>query len=362
MEQVDHFSKWAITLKEAGDRLTARPPEPHDLHLAKDFLDKQIIDIHGAKVVRVNDLKLMRFNGEYHLTGADIGLAGLCRRMNLDKLVDGFLHIFKRHLPEKVIAWNFVERLSGDKPTVKLTVEQSKVNQLHPADIAEILTDLSPQERTAVMETLDEETAASALRGVEPEIGLEILDDLSAEKAASILEEMSPDDAADILGELPAEKVQQILSGIGPEEAADLQKLLKHEEDTAGGLMTPEFISLPGNLTVDQAIHQLREMSPEAEMVYYLYVVDDEDHLKGVVSLRDLIVSKPNTPLNGIMTTKIVKVPLSAEKQEVAESIAKYDLLAVPVVDESNKLVGIVTVDDVVDELIPSRWRRKSRS
>jgi magnesium transporter len=362
MEAVDHFSKWIITLKDSKERITQHQPSPHDLYLVKDFLDKQVIDIHGAKVVRINDLKLMRFNGEYHLTGADIGLRGLCRRLKLEDFLQKLLGLFKKKLPEKVIAWNFVELLSPEKPRVKLTVEQSKINQLHPADIAEILTELSPQERTAVMEHLDDEKAADALGDVEPEISLEILDDLSAEKAASILQEMKPDEAADILGELPEEKVTEILSEIGGEEAADLKNLLAHKEDTAGGLMTPKFISLSGNLTVEEAINKLREMSPDAETIYYLYVVDEEEHLKGVVSLRDLIVSKPTTPLNAIMTSKVVKVLSSATKEEVAEIIAKYDLLAVPVVDESGKLLGIVTVDDVMAELVPPRWKRRMRN
>jgi flagellar motility protein MotE (MotC chaperone)/sporulation protein YlmC with PRC-barrel domain len=267
-EDVDYFSKRVITLKIAGDKIVLYQPSSRDLFLVKDLLDRQIIDIYGAKVVRVNDLKLMRFNADFHLAGADIGLSGLIRRLNLERPVKALQSLFKKPHHEHVIAWNFVELIPGEKPKVKLTVEQNKINQLHPADIAEILTGLSPQDRAVVMETLDEEKAASALGEVETEITLDILDDLSKEKVASILKEMNPDDAADILGELPKEKVSEILSTLELREAADLKDLLKHPEHTAGGLMTTEFISLSEKLTVEQTIQHLREKAPDAETIY----------------------------------------------------------------------------------------------
>lgn len=358
-DEIDYFSKRVIALTIQQDKIVLYEPSSRDLFLVKDLLDRQIIDIHGAKVVRVNDLKLMRLNHDFHLAGADIGLSGLIRRLNLEGPVKTILGLLRKPHPEQVVAWNFVELIPGEKPKVKLTVEQNKINQLHPADIAEILTSLSPQDRAVVMEALDEEKAASALGEVETGITLDILGDLSKEKVAAILKEMNPDDAADILGELPKEKVTEILSTLELREAADLENLLKHPENTAGGLMTTEFISLSEKLTVEQTIQYLREKAPDAETIYYLYVVDDEDQVIGVVSLRDLIVAKPTTLLSAIMAAKLVKVHSSASKEEVAELIAKYDLLAVPVVDESERLIGIITVDDVVDILLSRRWKRK---
>lgn len=359
-DDIDLLSHRVVTLRTSAGLIVSREPAPEDLFLARDFLDKQILDIHGAKVVRVNDLKIAYLNKDFHLIAADVGFRGLLRRMNLEKSVNQVLHWVGKPLQEHLIPWNFVEPISSGHPKVKLTVPQSKITQLHPADIAEILKDLAPAERTAVMESLNEEMAAEALHDVAPQLSLEILDDLTPEKAASILEEMNPDDAADILAELPEEHRRHILSGMDAEEAADLKELLlHHDEETAGGLMTPEYISLPDDLTAEQTINRLRELSPEAETIYYLYVVNQNDHLEGVVSLRDLIVAKPNLKLKEFMTTKIIKVATSAKKEEVAELIAKYDLLALPVVDESKKLVGIITVDDAMDLLIPQRRSRK---
>lgn len=359
--QVDLLSHWVVTLKEIQARLPLRSAMPTDLFLAKDFLDKQILDIDGAKVVRVNDLKIARFNGDFHLIAADVGLSGLLRRLKVESLLKKATHMLGKPLHDHLVAWNLVEPISGHNPKVKLMIPQSKMSQLHPADIAQILKELSPPERAAVLESLDEEKAAEALHDVEPALTLDILDDLSPEKATSILEEMNPDDAADILSELPQEKVEEILSDISAEDAADLKQLLSHREDTAGGLMTTEFVSLPEELSAAEAIARLRKLSDDTETVYYLYITDHEEHLKGVVSLRNLIVAESHAKLKDIMAAKPVKVTSSAHKEEVVELIAKYDLLALPVVDGSEKLVGIVTVDDIVDVLLPARWKRKVR-
>lgn len=359
-DDLDLLSRHIVTLRNPIGRIAPREPEPQDLFLAKDFLDKQIVDIHGAKVVRLNDLKLGYLNGELRLIAGDVGFRGLLRRMNLEKPLDSILLLFGKRLQEHLIPWNFVEPISSHTTKVKLTVPQSKITQLHPADIGEILKNLAPPERAAVMESLDKEVAAEALHDVEPELSLEILDDLPPEKAASILAEMNPDDAADILAELPLEHRRGILAGMPAKEALGLTDLLSHHnEATAGGLMTTEYVSLSQEFTAEQTINRLRAIAPEAETIYYLYVVDRDDHLQGIVSLRDLIVAKPDTPLKSIMTTKIVKVPTTAKKEEVAQLIAKYDLLAIPVVNQVDKLVGIITVDDAMDVLISLRSRRR---
>lgn len=359
MKQVGLISRRLIIIDIPIKDIVWLPVLDQELLLAKELLDKQIVDIDGAKVVRVNDLKLARLNEEWYLVAADVGLRGLLRRFGLEKGVESILKQLGKTLPFSFISWELVEPLGTETSRVKLKVSHQRISKLHPADIAEIIASVAPPERQAIFDSLESEMAAEALQEMEPQIQLEILDNLTEDKASQIVEEMSPDDAADLLRDLPEDKARTLLDAISRPEAEEIKELLEYNEDTAGGLMTTEYIAIKSTLTAEETIQKLRELSPEAETIYYLYVVDEEEHLTGVLSLRELIISPPGRLIQEILHPKALSVSIDASKEEVANLMNKYDFLAVPVLDEEKKLVGIITVDDVLDLLMPVRWKRR---
>jgi magnesium transporter len=333
-------------------------PGEHDLYLARDVLDKQIIDTHGVRVVRVNDLELARVNGHFYVANVDIGGWGLLRRLGVAQAVQKVAGRLGRGSPPGVISWDNVELLAGDQP-MRLKVPGDKIVELHPADLAEIISDLTRTESGKLLESLDVKTVADALEEVEPDFQASLVETMSDEKVADVLEEMAPDEAADLLAELPQERSQELLKLMEREEAEDVRRLLTYPEDTAGGIMNTEFIAIALHLTAEQAISVLRETAHEAETIFYVYVTDSDNHLLGVFSLQDLVLAKPQTPVTEFMHRRFVSVNLDDSQDVVAQMISKYNLLAVPVVDGQNRLHGIVTSDDALDKIIPTKWKKR---
>jgi len=251
---------------------------------------------------------------------------------------------------------------------LRLRVTQDRIDRIHPADLAGIIEDLAASDQASLIGSLDEETAADALEQLPVDTQLSILEDLHPDRAADIIENMEPDDAADLLSEIDQDKQQEILQLMEPEEAQDIRELLAHPEETAGGLMTTEYLSVPPGLNVAQTFEHIRQAAEDAELVYYIYVLDDTEHVLGVVSLRELITASPQTPITDIAHDDVVTVDLMTARDEVATTIARYDFVALPVVDAEGHMQGIVTVDDVVDVLLPEKLRKmlprvgKSRS
>jgi Mg2+ transporter MgtE len=319
-------------------------------------------------VVRVNDLQLAESGGAMLLVGADIGFRGILRRLGIEKIVKSLARLFGRDLPMVLVSWDVVDAIApgagqGGTPAgddaVRLRISGSRIAKLHPADIADIVEELGAKERRAVFETLTEEMAADTLEEMELEDQVSVIEHMDAERASDILEEMPPDEVADILTELPEDRAQQILGLMEKEEAEDVQELLAYEEHTAGGLMTTEYVAVPDTLTAQDCIETLRRMEPDAESIYYVFVVDPEEHLQGVLSLRDLIVAPPDKPIGEIMNRDVVTVRLEDGQKEVAAVLSKYNLLAVPVVDDEFRLQGVVTVDDALDAVLPESVKRK---
>ncbi len=327
--------------------------------LREDLLDKQIVDIDGRKVVRVNDLRLDDVEGNLHLVAVDVGASGLLRRLG----IEGAYRIVARNLnlptPERYIDWEDVDPVESSIASIKLRVPHQGLAELHPADLAAILDKLAPRDRAGVLASLDDEAVADAMEEMEPDTQVEVLEDLAPERAADILEEMSPDDAADLVADLDQNVRDQILGHMERTEAEEVQELLAYPEDTAGGIMTTAYITVGAQFTAAGAIDLLRELEPDAETIYYVYVVDDDDRLVGVLSLRDLIVARPNTLIADVMIDEPVAVGAYAKQDEVAEVVAHYNLLAVPVVDDDRRLVGIVTIDDAIDTVIPTAWKKR---
>jgi CBS domain-containing protein len=356
------LSRWRITeLNEQGarlnsDKLNLRPFVRRDgeVLLARDVLDKQLIDVDGKRVVRVNDVQLIEAAGELRVTGADVSLQGLYRRL----APGGF---FGTRKPVEVLDWADVGYLATDAATVQLKSSSGKLARLHPVEIARLAEALSYHHGFEVVESLDDETAAETLEEMPAERQARILGNMDEERAADILEWMSPDEAADVLGDLPEEKAEELLGLMDDEEQADVAELLPYEDDTAGGLMTTEFVTLPHQLTVGEALARLREMAETPNMIYYLYVVEVENSWKlvGVIALRSLILADPAMPLAEVMRTEFQIAHPDEAANEVAQRIAEYNLLALPVIDETGDILGIITVDDAMEILLPKDWRQR---
>ncbi|MEW6068701.1 MAG: CBS domain-containing protein [Nitrospirota bacterium] len=332
-----------------------------DLLIARDILDKQIVDVNGAKVVRVNDVKFEGLNKDAILIAIDVGMRGILRRLGIERGGEDVIKLFGKHLSHNLISWNYLQSLEPRLTKISLTVPRQMLSELHPADIAEIISQVSHKEGAAFFKGLDVETAAEALSELQPEVQTAIITGMDPKKAADIIEEMPPDDAADILNDLPDEKAKEILENIEKEDAEDIQELLGHEEDTAGGLMTNEFIAYTPETTVRKAIDYFKKDAEEIEAVYYIYVIDENEKLIGVMSLRDLLLAGLDSKLTDIMETKIKTVTPDTDENEVAEIISKYNLVALPVVDNEGVILGIVTIDDIIDIILPPAAKRKRR-
>ncbi len=357
--QVARFDEAGARLSGATIDISRFEQRPDEIGLRADLLDKQIVDIDGRKVVRVNDLRLDDVDGQLHVVAVDVGATGLLRRLG----IEGPYRVLARNLrlptPERYIDWEDVDPVETSIASIRLRVPHAGLTELHPADLATIIDQLAPRDRAGVLAALDDEAVADAIEEMEPDTQVEVLEGLAPERAADILEEMSPDDAADLVADLSDETRQELLALMERDEAEELGGLLAYPEDTAGGMMTTEFVAVPADLTAAATIDRLRELEPDAETIYYVYVVDGEGRLVGVLSLRDLIVAPPPTAIGEVMIDEPVAVELLADRDDVAGLVARYNLLAVPVVDSERRLVGIVTVDDAIDTILPASWRRR---
>ena len=351
-------------LRRSYAQITPYKIEEQDFSLVRDVLDKQIVDVHDFRVVRVSDIRLQPLgDGRIVLLGVDPGVRALARRMSLEGALNGItkmLHL--KQPPEQFIAWNDVESLpthNAGEP-LKLKVSHEKIARLHPADIGDILNQLDPADRKEVLESLDIETAAVALAEADDEVQVDIIKQLDEEHAADILEEMPADEAADVLGDIDKVRRQDLLGRMDAVDRDNVTELLEYEDETAGGLMTNEYVAIQQEFTAQETIDKLRALEPEAETIYYVYVVDARERLVGVISLRDLIVAKPEQQVSEFMIKGVKSIHVDATVNEVAHKFERYKLLAIPVVDDEEELQGIVTIDDTLEKMLPPDWRRRS--
>jgi len=326
------------------------------LLLERDLLDQQIIDVHGRKVVRVNDVDIHEesANGNIVLkVGAvDVGARGAVRRLLKGVVPGPLLHPLLEKLRPKMIPWEFVDLIETDPARrVRLKISLDRLATLHPADIADIVEDLAPAEREAVFETLDEEVAAETLEEIDPKLQVSILTSLDSDRAADIVEEMDPDAAADLLGDLHPDASQQILTEMEPEERAEVAELMNFEEDTAAGRMTTEYMALKANAKVEDAVEMLRNFEGGIESVSTIYIVGEKDKLLGAVPLAKVVLAPPGTPLMMLSTGHMTTVQPGADEKTVAELFDKYNLLTLPVIDREGVLTGVITADDVINML-----------
>lgn len=328
--------------------------------LERDLLDQQVIDINGRKVVRVNDVELQieaqkeagKAAPVLRVHSVDVGARGAVRRLLRGIAPRAALQVLLAKIPPRSIPWNFVDLIETDPARrVKLKISHEGLAKLHPADIADIVENLAPDEREAVFETLDHETAAEALEEVEPKVQKAIVESMDSERAANIVEEMDPDAAADLLGDLPDERTEQILVQMQPEERQEVVELLEHREKTAAGRMTTDFLALPLQATVQNAVDSMREFEGGVEALSTIYLVDSNGTLVGAVPLAKIVLAEQSTQLLSLTQEPLIFSHQGVNDNEVAELFDKYNLLMLPVVNEGNRLTGVITSDDVISML-----------
>ena len=350
---VESFDEDEIALKVVSTDIRFSYLQPDEVLIARDLLNKQIVDTLGMRVVRVNDLKLSdTSSAQLRLLGAEVGTRGLLRSISpgFERAVCHVARAMGRSIPERIIAWNYMDLLERDLSNVKLSVSHKTLDELHPADIADIIEQLDPRLRGQVFAQLDEEMAAEAMAEIDDEeMAATLVSGMEDAAASRVLSEMDPDDAAELVSELDYQRAEKLLSLMGVSDRKAISQLLGYPEDTAGRIMTQEFVALSEQQTIADATAALRALEKDFEAVRYVYLLDEDKHLSGVVTLLELLTNDPDTQLMTLATTEPVTAAPDDDQEDVAENIAKYNLLAMPVVDDEGRLLGIVTVDDALE-------------
>ncbi len=353
-DQIQTISIDGIHLRD--ENLTPYHADEYLLRMGRDLLDQQIIDAQGHNVVRVNDItfEIRHENGgdQLWVLEVDIGIRSIFRRVVKGILPSAWVRRLQVSIPPHSIRWEFCNILEPDpQRRLRLNISNRLLEDMHPADLADIVEDLSPQDREAIFENIDSEVAADALSEVDPTIQASILESLETDKAADIVEEMAPDEAADVLNELPQETSDEILEEMEHAPKSEVRELLGFEEDTAGGMMNTEYVTLNENATVGDALKVLKENEELLESLNTLFLVDSEDHLKGAVPLARLFLYDDSAPLATLATEMLIDVPVTEAQDRVTELFDKYNLLALPVVDQERRLSGVITADDIISVL-----------
>lgn len=343
-------TKFSFTCNQLKD-LQAKDVES-GLPLVKNILDRQIVDINGRKLVRVNDIRLVSIASGTFAIAVDIGTEGLLRRLGVAGVVNKSLNVFKLSLPTQFILWDDVEAFDTTNFNIKLSHSSSKLQRLHPSDLADIIEEMGAHSRAKVFESLDEEKAADVLEEMEPYAQAQLIESMSIGKAADLLEKMPADEVADLLYELEDEKVELLLNEMEKESSEEVRELLEYEDKEVGSIMTTDFMAFRKTMTIDETLNELRKQQPEADTIYSLFVTDEDEKLIATVSLRDLVVSLPTMTLGEIMNPHLICVNDEDKINTLAEIISKYDLLAIPVTDNENTLLGMVVIDDIVEDLM----------
>lgn len=356
-EQISTISVRAVQTSLPADKIGCSPPDEGLIYIKNDVLDQQIIDVNDRKVVRVIDvdfdIQLNHAQAELRILAANVGTAAAIRRLLRGLLAKHRIRTIVSPLPKKTIPWEFVNLIEPNQARrVKLKISYHRLAKLHPADLADILEELSRDEQRSVIESLDDETAAEAVSEISTRMQVALLNSLSAGKAADIVEEMAPDEAADVLQELPPETSAEVLANMEAEEANEVRELLGFEEDTAGGFMTTEFIVLLETATVEAAVEEIRRFSGPLESVHSIHLISSTQVLTGVVPLARLLIADRKAALDSLVSDPVISLPFHADKKTVVNMFHKYNLLTLPVVDDNDRLLGVVTADDVLELVI----------
>jgi len=356
-EQISTISVRAAQTSVPAADIRCAVPDEGLICIKKDVLDQQIIDVNDQKVVRVIDVDFdiqpNHKHTELRIVAVNVGAAAAARRLFQGLFAKHRIRTITSVLPTKTIPWEFVNLIEPDPARrVKLRISYNRLAELHPADLADILEELSRDEQRSVIESLDDETAADAVSEIPTRMQVALLNSLSAGRAADIVEEMDPDEAADVLQELPPETTAEVLANMDAEDAEEVRELLGFEENTAGGFMTTEYIVLQETATVEAAVEALKNFSGTLETVHAVYLVKQDLVLTKLVPLALLLISEKDAPLNSLVSDEAISVPFHADRKTVINMFHKYNLLTLPVVDDNDRLLGVVTADDVLELVI----------
>ena len=340
-----------IHLNKPRSKLTCFFAQEKDL-LIGDIVDRQVVDVDGAKIVRVNDVVLGKVNNKFCVVGVAVGKKSLIKQL-------GFLSYLPVNVKDHIIKWENMEYLEPEMHNIHLNVQKSKIADLHPEDIADVMEDMSPTERALIFNSLDNDVAAETLIGAEPEVQQSFFKNMKVGRIKELLEDVQPDQAADILSVMEESMSEEILNLMRPDNAIEIREILDFHPDSAGAIMDTSFLGIPESYTVQQTIDLLRKVAPPSDKIYHIYVVDKKNHLVGVLSIRGLIIAPPKEKVSKIMNREVIHVKTSTPEEDIAKTIARYDIFVLPVVDEENVLRGIVTADDVLTEIMPEEWKRE---
>lgn len=346
-------NRFIFSCKEVVD-LPKKDSENH-LRLVKNILDMQIVDINGRKLVRVNDIRLVAIPSGVYAIAVDVGTEGLLRRIGIATVVNKILGLTKMNISSHFILWDDVETFDHSNFNIKLSSSTKKLNRLHPSDLADIIEEMGKSHRAKVFQTLDDEKAADVLEELEPYAQAHIIENLPIDKAADVLEKMPADEVADLLDVIEDERAELLLKEMEKESSAEVRELLEYSSDEVGSIMMTDFLSFKKSQTVGETITELRNLKPEADVIYSLFIVDEEGKFTATVTLRDLVISDPSTTLDKIMQTDAISVFDDDDIDSLAEIISKYDLLAIPVTNKQMKMEGMVVIDDIVEDLLTKR-------
>jgi CBS domain-containing protein len=328
------------------------------LWLAENILDKQIVDINGRKLVRVNDIRMVMIPAGTYAIAVDVGMEGLLRRFGIDKPIQTMLDPFKADIPGKFILWDDIAAVDFSNTSIKLSKSISRLNTLHPSDLADIIEELDKTSRTYIFASLDEEQAADVLEEMEPHAQIHIVESLPVEKVADVLEKMPADEVADLLDALAEDKAEKLLEEMEKESSEEVRELLEYPNKFVGSLMTTDYYTFNEELTVAETFEELRKQQPEPAHIYAIIVTDRNEHFLSSISLGELVVADPSKHLNEIMNKHAVSVFDDDKVDSLAELVSRYNLLAVPVINKKREMEGIVVIEDIVEDLLS---RRKTR-
>lgn len=324
--------------------------------LLKDaVLDKQIVDISGHKLVRVNDIRMVYMHETIQIMAVDVGTEGLLRRLGLNKFVSRLLKVFGLSVPSRFILWDDVESIDPVTMSIHLSTTREKLNRLHPSDLADIIEDLGKDSKTKVFAALDEEKAADVLEEMEDKDQVHIIESLPLEKAADVLEKMPADEAAYIMDNLEDSKAAQLLLEMEQSASDEVRELLEYPDNTIGSLMNSNVLTFSGDETVKDILNYIKTNKPDMETLYGIFIVDKDNIFSGTITLRDLLVSDENTPLREIMNKTTIAVNDYDDLDSLSEIVSKYNLLAIPVINDQKQLEGMVVIDDIIDDLLDKR-------
>lgn len=355
-----------INLKSSDIKFGSEPKE-YDFLFKRDILDQQVVDTHNHKVIRVNDIHLLRIDHELMVAHVDIGLRGMIRRLGWEKSVDFCVRLVNPQAhylrKDEKVSWKYVQpvAINSASMTMKLSVSQKQLLSIPAADLGEIMQDLNVNQRMALFKALDIKTKAKIFENLEFEDQKAMLEGLDKKEAAQVITNMSSDEATDLLGKLPRNTVENILTLMGSDRAKKLSTLLGYSSDSAGGLMTTEYVSMLSTISVEGAIEYIKNNTRDVETVPYIYIIDETQHLKGVTTIRKLLFSDPKELVSATMFPSLIYVHLHDSVKEVAHLMDKYKVSALPVVDENKILHGIITIDDILSQVVSIAWRKRPK-